>query len=511
MKVLFVASEAYPLIKTGGLGDVCGSLPPALLAAGMDVRLLLPAYPSALAQAGPLKPVDTIDLRPYFHPTVRLLEGRLPGTRVKLWLVDCPPAFNRAGNPYHAADGQSWPDNAERFALFARAAVALALGRTRQRWRPDIVHAHDWQTGLVPALLASDPARPATVFTIHNLAYQGIFPRATFDALRLDPSLWSFEALEFHGQMSFIKGGLVYADRLTTVSPNYAREIQTPRFGHGLDGLLHWRRDALHGILNGIDRREWNPARDPHLVSRYSAAKLAAKGPNKPALQNELGLPPSPQPLLALVGRLVWQKGIDLVLELLPALARRGVQLAILGNGEREYETALRRVAAVYRGWLAVRIGYDEGLAHRIEAGADLFLMPSRFEPCGLNQLYSLHYGTVPVVHRVGGLSDTVSDIDHPTPALKPNGFVFNQETPAALLAAIDRALALYRQPTRWAALQRSGMRQDFSWSRSAAEYAGLYAGLRPTPVRNSPVKTRGSSRHRAGVRRTTRAAAARR
>ncbi len=511
MKVLYVTSEAWPLIKTGGLGDVGGSLPPALLAEGIDVRLLLPAYPSAIAQAEPLKQIATLDLHPFFRPVVRLLEGRLPGTRVKLWLVDCPPAFNRAGNPYHNDKNQSWPDNAERYALFARVASAIALGKTNLRWQPDVVHAHDWQTGLVPALLSTEVSRPATVFTIHNLAYQGLFPRATFDALQLDPKLWSFEALEFHDQMSFIKGGLVFADRLTTVSPNYAREIQTPGFGHGLDGLLRWRSDVLHGILNGIDTHTWDPSRDPHLASHYSAARPAGKLPNKLALQTEMGLPPSEQPMLGLVGRLVWQKGIDLVLELLPALARRGVQLVILGSGEQKYEAALRLAAATHTEWLAVRIGYDEGMAHRIEAGADLFLMPSRFEPCGLNQLYSLRYGTVPVVHRVGGLADTVTDTDEAGADGVANGFVFDPESPVALLATLDRALACYRQPVRWAALQHAGMRADFSWQRSAAAYVELYRGLSPLPLKRAPSERRASSRRRAGARQKTPAAAARR
>jgi starch synthase len=511
MKVLFVTSEAYPLIKTGGLGDVCGSLPPALLSGGVDVRLLLPGYPSALASAGPLRTVAELDLRPFFRPTVRLLEGRLPGTRVRTWLIDCPPAYDRAGNPYHGPDGRPWPDNAERFALLARAAVALALGRTSVAWRPDIVHANDWQTGLVPALLAAEPARPATVFTIHNLAYQGLFPRATFDALRLDPRLWTFEALEFHGQLSFIKGGLAFADRLTTVSPSYAREIQTPESGLGLDGLLRWRRDVLTGILNGIDTDEWNPARDPHLVSRYRAGRPEGKRANKTALQQELGLPAGESPLLGLVGRLVPQKGIDLVLAILPALATRGVQLALLGSGDREYEEAWRRAAKQHAGWLAVRVGYDEGLAHRIEAGADLFLMPSRFEPCGLNQMYSLRYGTVPVVHRVGGLADTVVDADAPGKTGEANGFVFDPATPAALLAAIDRALACYRQPARWSALQRAGLRQDHGWPTRAGAYAELYRELRPDAVRRAPSKTRAPSRRRAGAPRRTRAAAARR
>ncbi len=511
MKVLYVTSEAWPLIKTGGLGDVGGSLPPALLAEGIDVRLLLPGYPSAIALAGPLKRVAKLDLRPFFQPVIHLLEGHLPGTRVKLWLVDCPPAFDRAGDPYHGGDGQSWPDNAQRFALLARVATIVALGKAGLPWQPDVVHAHDWQAGLVPALLANTSPRPATVFTIHNLAYQGIFPRATFDALHLDPKLWSFEALEFHGQLSFIKGGLAFADRLTTVSPNYAREIQTPSFGHGLDGLLRWRSGVLHGIRNGIDTHAWNPARDPHLVSRYSAAKPAGKLPNKLALQAEMGLPPSEQPLFGLVGRLVWQKGIDLVLELLPALARRGIQLVILGNGEQKYEQALRRAAATHAEWLAVRIGYDEGLAHRIEAGSDLFLMPSRFEPCGLNQLYSLRYGAVPVVHRVGGLADTVTDTDEAGADGTANGFVFSQESPTALLATIDRALTCYRQPVRWTALQHAGMRGDFSWRHSAAAYAELYRGLSPSPLKRAPSEPRASSRRRAGARQKTPAAATRR
>ncbi len=511
MKVLYVTSEAWPLIKTGGLGDVGGSLPPALLAEGIDVRLLLPGYPSTLALAGSLKQIADLDLRPFFRPVVRLLEGRLPGTRVKVWLVDCPPAFDRAGNPYHNDDGHSWPDNAQRFALLARAAVVVALGKAGLRWQPDVVHAHDWQTGLVPALLAGESPRPATVFTIHNLAYQGLFPRSTFDTLQLDPKLWSFEALEFHGQMSFIKGGLAFADRLTTVSPNYAREIQTARFGHGLDGLLRWRSNVLYGIRNGIDTRAWDPARDPYLVGHYSAGKPSGKRSNKLALQKEMGLPPSDQPMLGLVGRLVWQKGIDLVLELLPALARRGVQLVILGSGEQKYEAALRQAAATHAGWMAVRIGYDEGLAHRIEAGSDLFLMPSRFEPCGLNQLYSLRYGTVPIVHRVGGLADTVTDTDEAGADGVANGFVFEQELPTALLATIDRALTCYRQPVRWAALQHAGMRGDFSWRRSAAAYAELYRGLSPSPLKRAPSEPRASSRRRAGVRQKTPAAAARR
>ncbi len=475
MKILFVASEAYPLIKTGGLADVCGSLPPALQALGADVRLLMPAYHDALKAAGKLKPVASLQIAPLVEP-VRLLEGTLPGTRVKLWLVDFPPAFDRPGNPYLNAYGHPWHDNAARFALLARAAVAIAQGEAGLRWRPDIVHCHDWQAGLVPALLAGEPRRPMTVFTVHNLAYQGLFGRDTFDALGLPPALWTHEGLEFHGQLSFIKGGLAYADILTTVSPTYAREIQTPAYGLGLDGLLRHRARVLHGVLNGIDTREWDPAHDPHLAGAYSARRLGAKRANKTALQREYRLPEAPDvPLLGMVGRLVEQKGVDLVLDALPRLARLGVQLVTLGTGEARFEQALRAAGARYPDWLAVRIGYDEALAHRVQAGADAFLMPSRFEPCGLSQLHSLRYGTVPVVRGVGGLADTVRDATRARLANgRATGIVFGGERPEDLVAAVTRAVALYRRPRAWKELQLAGMRQDFSWRHSAEAYLAL-------------------------------------
>ena len=479
MRVLFVASEAHPLIKTGGLGDVCGALPAALRARGCDVRVLLPAYRDAVAHAGELKPVARLEL-PRLAAPVTLLEGVLPGTRVKFWLVHFPPAYDRPGNPYLNAHGHAWHDNAARFALLARAAVLVALGRAGLAWRPDIVHCHDWQAGLAPALLAQESPRPATVFTVHNLSYQGLFPHETFAALDLPPRLWSHEALEFHGQLAFIKGGLVFADRLTAVSPTYAREIRTPEHGHGLEGLLRHRAKYLKGILNGIDDKIWNPARDMHLAKRYSARHLGAKAANKAALQLEFGLPDDPAvPLIGMVGRLVHQKGVDLVLDALPRLMEMPLQLAVLGTGDAGYETALRAAAARYPGRLAVRIGYDEALAHRVEGGGDMFLMPSRFEPCGLSQLYSLRYGTVPIVRRVGGLADTVVDA---TPrnlkAGAATGLVFDAPEPRALAAAVERALALYRDRRAWNRLARAGMRRDFSWRHSAAEYLELYAGL---------------------------------
>jgi len=483
-RILFVASEAHPLVKTGGLGDVAGSLPVALQSLGADVRLLLPAYRDAVTRAGKLKTVASLPIAGLEAP-VKILEGRLPGTALTVWLADFPPAYDRPGNPYLDPRGQPWPDNAMRFALLAHVATALALGRSRIKWHPDVVHGHDWQAGLVPVLLAQEKTRPATVFTIHNLAYQGLFPHQAFTALALPPELWSPEALEFHDQLSFMKAGLVFADQLTTVSPTYAREIQTREFGDGLDGLLRHRAARLSGILNGIDDSEWDPARDRFLARNYSAGKLQGKSANKLALQREFGLPPDADaPLIGMVGRLVAQKGIDLVLDALPGLMHRPLQLVLLGSGEAGYETALLQQAARYKDRLAVRIGYDEGLAHRIEAGADMFLMPSRFEPCGLNQLYSLRYGTIPVVRRAGGLADTVVDatpenISHG----KATGIVFQQPVTSALLGAVDRALTLWRDDGRWQKIMLTGMRQDFSWRHSAAEYMQLYGRLcRPAP-----------------------------
>ena len=475
-KILFVTSEAHPLMKTGGLGDVCGGLPQALHALGADVRLLLPGYHDTLQHAGRLKPVTQLTLPPLASP-VTLLEGRLPGTRVKVWLIDFPPAYDRPGNPYLNVHGHPWHDNAARFALLARVAVAIARGAAGLAWQPEVVHAHDWQAGLVPALLAADTVRPATVFTIHNLAYQGLFSYDTFQSLHLPASLWSLHALEFHGQMSFIKGGIEFADRITTVSPTYAREIQTPEHGYGLDGLLRHHAARLSGILNGIDARIWNPAHDPHLDNPYSAHRLAHKRPNKAALQREFALPvDAGVALLGLVSRLVHQKGVDILLDALPSLMELPLQLVVLGSGEARYEQALRAQAVRYPDRLAVLAGYDEAVAHRIQAGADLFLMPSRFEPCGLSQLYNLRYGTVPIVRRVGGLADTVVEASVANIAAgTATGIVFDEATAEALTSAVRRALALYRDRRSWKQIQLTGMRQDFSWRHSAGDYLRLY------------------------------------
>lgn len=477
-KILFAASEAHPLIKTGGLGDVAGALPAALHALGQDVRLILPAYRDAMQRIGELK-VASLALQTDPYP-VRLLAGRLPGTRVPVYLVDSPQHFDRAGNPYVGPDGRDWPDNAERFAVYARAVVAIARNEAGLDWQPDLVHGNDWQTGLVSALLTQHTPRPATVFTIHNLAYQGLFPESEYRRLGLPPELWSLSGLEFYGQASYIKGGLVYADMLSTVSPTYAAEICTPAFGCDLDGLLRERAARLRGILNGADYGVWDPAHDPHLPHHYSAANLQGKAANKAALQRELGLPRAGElPLIGFVGRLVEQKGVDLVLAILPELLEEHeVQVAILGRGGKEFEQALTALAAHYPQRCHVRIGFSEPLAHRIEAGADLFLMPSRYEPCGLNQIYSLRYGTPPVVRRTGGLADTVTDVaaglDQST------GFVFDEPSPRALLEAVRRALRLYREePHTWQQIVRNGMARDYSWQRSAKEYLALYEQAR--------------------------------
>lgn len=472
MKILFASSEAYPLIKTGGLADVSGSLPRALHNLGHEMRLVIPGYQVVMAQPLRRRSVATFIQDDY---EVTLWQTTLPGTRVTVWLVDCPALFDRPGNPYHDEEGVPWDDNAQRFALFCRVVSRLSLDQVGLGWSPDIVHCNDWQTGLVAVELRHTWPRPAILFTIHNLAYQGLFTHETFQALQLDEELWRFDRLEFHQQLSFIKGGLVYADRINTVSPRYAEEIQTVPFGHGLDGLLRHAGERLCGILNGIDEREWNPGSDPNLVQRYNRRSLEKKRDNKTALQREVGLPEKGElPLIGVVGRLVQQKGIDLLLEILPKLLQQPLQLVVLGSGERELESALIAIATAFPEQVAVVIGYDEALAHRIEAACDIFLMPSRFEPCGLNQIYSLRYGTLPVVSPVGGLFDTVVDSGAQGRS-DATGFVMNAVSGAALLEALSRALGCFSDKERWRQLQHNAMSKEFSWQRSAKEYLLLY------------------------------------
>ena len=486
-KILFATSEAQPLIKTGGLADVAGSLPLALSEMGLDVRLVLPAYPQAVERAIPLKTVATIRISGVTEP-VRILEQKREGN-LHLYLVDCPSLFNRPGNPYTEASGRPWSDNAQRFALFCRAVVRIALDQAGLGWCPDVVHCNDWQTGLVPALLAQEWDRPATIFTIHNLSYQGMYDSSTFAQLILPDQLWTPDGLEFHGNFSFIKGGLVFADWITTVSQTYAEEIRTPEFGYGLEGLLQHRADRLAGVLNGIDYKIWNPATDQHIKHNYDLNSFESKQKNKLALQDELGLEENPNAMLfGNIGRIVEQKGIDLIIDILPGIMRQAdTQLVILGSGEEHLEQSLEIAAQKFPGKCAVVIGYDEDLAHRIEAGSDCFLMPSRFEPCGLNQLFSLRYGTVPIVNRTGGLADTVIDLNPASLLSKTaTGFVSDLPEADSLLDSVNRAVEYYQRSGQWwEKLAINGMKQDFSWDSSAAHYLEIYAKAINSPAKN--------------------------
>jgi len=476
MEILFIASEVAPWSKTGGLGDVAGALPRALAARGHSVHVVTPRYGSIDPARHGLVPLHgAIRVR---GEATSLLERREGKARVLF--VEHERLFGSRRAPY-GEGGREFADNAERFAYLARAALAVpgALGL-----RPRIVHLNDWQTGLVPFLLRTEHARdPAlaqarTVFTIHNLAYQGVFPKEVVPVLGLPWDVFRYEAMEFFDQLSFMKAGLVFADALTTVSPTYAREILTPEGGASLDAVLRHRARDLTGILNGIDAQEWDPSSDPHLPAHFRADDLSGKARCKEALARELSLPVRPEvPLVGMVGRLAEQKGVDLVAAALPTLLEHGVQVALLGSGQPEYQDVFAGAARARPDRVAARIGFDEGLAHRIEAGADLFLMPSRFEPCGLNQMYSLRYGTVPVVRAVGGLEDTVEDYDG---WQRGTGFKFRDYTPAALLLALRRALETFRDQRAWSGLVRRGMAQDFSWERSAASYEALYRRLAP-------------------------------
>jgi len=477
MKILFASSEAHPLIKTGGLADVSGSLPPALRRLRQDCRLILPGYPAALERAGALKMVAELEFSGYNGP-IRILEGLLPGTKVPLYLVDAPLYFNRAGDPYRSPNGHDWQDNHQRFALFSLAIASLAMDQAGLDWKPDILHCNDWQTGLAPALLHDRHDRPASIFTIHNLAYQGLFPLHAFHELSLPQHLWAPHYMEFHGHFSFIKGGLVFSDRITTVSQTYAKEIRSQEYGYGLEGLLEFRKDNLSGILNGIDTRAWNPARDKYLEANYSLEDLSGKRQNKLAVQRHTGLEENVEiPLISHIGRMVEQKGVDLILHAMRTILERSpVQLVILGSGEPSFEQHALQLQLEYPGRVGVHIGYSEQLAHQIEAGADLFLMPSRFEPCGLNQMYSLHYGTLPVVRRTGGLADTVVDTTTETLANgTANGFSFDPAHVDELTGCIERALDCLADPKCHDSLIHNGMSQDFSWERSARKYLDLY------------------------------------
>ena len=480
MRLLHLASEVFPLVKTGGLADVVAALPAALAETGAQVRLLLPGVPAVLDGLQGLQPVATVGAC-FGAARVRLLLGRMPDSGLPAYAIEAPMLYRREGGPYADAAGQEWPDNLQRYGLLGWLAAQLGGGELDPAWSPDVVHAHDWHAAMACAYLRAHPGAGArSVFTIHNLAFQGLFAQEDRALLGLSAAFMSPAGLEYHGQLSFMKAGLKFADRITTVSPTYAGEIATPEFGQGLDGVIRSRQADVSGILNGIDTRVWDPATDPVIAHPYDLQDLSGKAACKVAVQRESGLVPDPAaPLLASVSRLSSQKGLDLLLGALPAMLDMGAQIVLQGAGEAALETACRDAARAHPGRVAVHVGYDEDRAHRLVAGADGVLMPSRFEPCGLTQLYGLRYGALPVVRRVGGLADSVVDT---TPATLRNGsatgFQFNEATPAALVEAVGRLVGAYRQPELWGRLQRQAMAQDFSWKGPARQYRALYEEL---------------------------------
>jgi len=476
VETLAVASEITPLVKTGGLADVAGALPAALKAEGVETRTLIHGYPGVLAALGGAR--SLFEFETFFGGSARLL-GANAG-ELDLFVLDAPRLYAREGGPYAGNDGADYPDNALRFAALARAASLIAQGLL-PNYRPDILHAHDWQAALAPAYLRySGEPRPATVFTIHNLAFQGKFPKSILPALGLPAHSFAIDGVEFYGDVGFLKAGLQFSDRITTVSPSYAAEIMTPESGMGLDGLLRARASDVIGILNGVDESVWNPASDERIAARYDPSSLSLRANNKIALQQRLGLRADSQVLvIGVVSRLSWQKGLDLLLEALPQVVGPDCQLALLGAGDKPLEQGFDEAARENPEAVGVKIGFDEDIAHLMQAGADAILVPSRFEPCGLTQLYALRYGAAPVVARVGGLRDTIIDANEM--ALRAGvatGFVFSPVTVDELVATLHRAKHLFADKEQWRRLQGNGMKTDVSWRHPARRYAELYRGL---------------------------------
>lgn len=483
-KIALITPEVHPFAKTGGLGDVAGALPAAFERAGAEVTVITPYFrqfhPAAarsLAQA-PFVQAGA-------ERQVEFLEGTLPGTGVRVLFIDSPPEFDRPG--IYGEEGRDYPDNALRFGLFCQAAILAA-----HRWcDPDILHLHDWTTGLIPVYLRTGDRngkildRARIVFTVHNLGYQGLFDPSCLGPLGIDPALFSWQGLEFWGQLNFLKGGLLFSDLITTVSPTYAREIQQEDLGCGLEGILRERSRRLVGILNGVDYREWNPETDLHLARTFSASSLLGKSHNKTEIRKTFGLERDKDaPLAAMVSRLASHKGIDLLLEAMEQVLALGAQVVILGAGEPRFEERVAELPGLYPGRVGARVGFDIPLSHLILAGADMLLVPSRYEPCGLTHLYGMRYGTVPIARATGGLADTVHDVGEDPAGRLSNGFLFSEATPAALTAAVGRAVDLYRDAgkvgrrTRWSLLRERCMRQDWSWDRVAPLYLDLFEGL---------------------------------
>lgn len=476
LRVLSVTSELHPLVKTGGLADVAGALPIALVQHGVETRSLLPAYPQVLRKIAKAKAVHSY--KALFGGPAKLLSVQSNG--LDLLLLDSPSLFgSRDGGPYGDLSGHDYADNWRRFAALSAVAADVAAGALKG-WQADLVHAHDWQGAMTAAYVRHGRApQIPVVLTVHNLAFQGRFDAGIFPALGLPESAYSVDGVEYYGGVGFLKAGLQYADAVTTVSPTYAEEIRTPAFGMGLDGLLRRRGDTVHGIVNGIDTAEWNPASDPHLAAAFSMRSLGARSGNRRALEKLFGLKRGKGPIFAVISRLTWQKGIDLIVDAVEHLVAHGGRLVVLGSGDSAFEGALLGAAARHRGLIGVITGYDEPLAHLIQGGADAILIPSRFEPCGLTQLYGQRYGTIPIAAQTGGLADTIIDAnDAALTAGCATGLLHLPNSGDALKAAISRAIALYWAPGVWPALRKQGMRADYGWGRSSARYAALYRAL---------------------------------
>ena len=464
-RVLFATPECAPLVKTGGLGDVSAALPKALRERDIDARVLLPGYPAVLAANPGARELARLEV---LGQSVRLLESALP-TGVPLVIVECARLYDRGGGPYQADDGDDWEDNALRFGVLSKVAAILGSRASPIEWRPDVVHCNDWPTALAPVYLRAAPKpHAATMMTIHNLAFQGVFDASELEGLELPPAALGTEGLEFYGRASFLKGGIVYADAVTTVSPTYAREIQGKELGFGMDGVLATRRESLYGVLNGIDTETWNPQTDPHLNANYGVLTLERKVANKRALKRRFGLGGGDDvPLLAMVSRITDQKGVDIVAQAIPQIAGFPAHLVIVGTGERGMVEQLQAAQAAFPKSVGLFVGFDEPLAHLVEGGADLFLMPSRFEPCGMNQMYSQRYGTPPIATATGGLVDTITDGE--------TGFLIDAPTVANLIDGIGRGTAAFCDPSQWKRLQANGMTRDFSWAQSARAYGLIY------------------------------------
>jgi len=476
VKVLFATPECAPLVKTGGLGDVSAALPAALRATGVDIRVLLPGYREVLSADRAARALGKATL---CGVEVRFLASKLP-TGVELIVLDAPALYARSGGPYQDATGDDWNDNARRFGVLSAAAALLGTRDSPAGWQADIVHCNDWPTALAPVYLDAAP-RPhsSSLVTIHNLAFQGVFPFAQVETLAIPPSRGGTDGIEFYGRASFLKGGLVCADAINTVSPTYAKEIQGEDLGFGLDGVLRHRAGSLFGVLNGIDAETWNPATDPLIAARYDVATLAKKRENKKALKARMGLAgPDEVPLAGIVSRLTHQKGIDILVDALPRLAALGMQVAVVGTGDRALAQSLEACRARMPATLGVAIGFDERLAHLLEAGSDIFLMPSRFEPCGMNQMYSQRYGTPPVANATGGLADTIVDEGA---GVEATGFLMRTPDAHGLAEAAGRAMAAMRDAAKWKRLQAYGMAKDFGWKEAARQYAAIYERIRPT------------------------------